>query len=129
MIVEEEFKEMENKRIKSLHGMSADVIEVYSAPRATTEVKKFGTIVDKTMGIIIGWDFNKKNKVMKYIGKHKRRMIIGSPMCEMFSQVYRTSRWNTEKEGWGHKDQVQLKFMTTGHQHQVEYGQRFLHEH
>ena len=71
LIVEEEFKEMENKILKSLQEMSVDVIEVYSAPRATTAVKKFGMIMGKMMDIITGWDFNKENKAMEYIGKHK----------------------------------------------------------
>ena len=131
-IVDDEFSDMETEIIQSLRRMSIDVIEMYSAPRVTTEAKKFGMMVVEAMDITTGWDFNKeddKNKAMEYINKYKPKLIIGSPMCRMFSPLQRLSPWNPEKERRWREDRGHLKFMVSVYQHQVEHGQWFIHEH
>ena len=56
-------------------------------------------------------------------------VLIGSPMCTMFSQLQSLSGWNDKKEErWVHA-RDHLKFVVTLYWKQVEGGRVFVHEH
>jgi hypothetical protein len=123
---------VETAMVLSLRRISVDVAEMYSPPRVTTEAKKFGLSVGEAMDLTTGWDFTKsedRDRAVKYIDEHKPKLIVGSPMCKMFSQLQRMTRWTSEKQRRWREDRDHLKFMAEVYKKQVENGRWFLHEH
>ena len=125
-------EDMETPMIQSLRRISVDIAEMYSPPRVTAEAKKFGMQVGEAMDFATGWDFSRKEdreKAMEYINKFQPKLVVGSPMCHMLSQLQRLSQWNAEKQRRWREDREHLKFMASIYKHQVENGKWFLHIH
>ena len=60
-----------------------------------------------------GYDFTKeedRRRAEEYIDQYKPMLVIGSPMCRMFSQLQRLRPWNEEERRW-REDRKHLKFM------------------
>ena len=92
----------------------ADVAEIYSPPRVTEEAKKHGLRPGDAFDLTTGWDFrNQKDRdlVLKYIDDYKPRLIIGSPMCTMFSALQRLSPWTHEKNRRWCEAREHIKFI------------------
>ena len=59
----------------------------------------------------------------------KPKLIIGSPMCTMFSNLQALSGWSDEKQRRWCDAKEHVNFMVKIYQKQVEEGRWFLHEH
>ena len=73
-----------------LSGMeqTADIAEIYSPQRVTAEARKFGLKPGEALDLVTGWDFNRpahREAARRYIQRTRPRLLIGSPMCTMFS--------------------------------------------
>ena len=116
----------------ALNKEQHDIAEVYSPPRVTEEAKKWGLHAGEAMDITTGWDFRdavQRQRAWDYVGKHKPKLLIGSPMCTMFSQLQTLSGWGPEKERrWGEAVK-HMMFVVSLYRRQVREGRLFLHEH
>eukprot|EP00973_Karenia_brevis_P061137 8501820-Karenia_brevis.AAC.1 len=48
-----------------------------------------------------GWDFRRsedRERVRKHIREEKPLLVIGSPMCTMFSSLQNLSKWSNDKQ-------------------------------
>ena len=118
--------------IQELKRVSVDIAEMYSPRGVTDEAKNFGLTAGEAMDLTTGWDFTKeenRSRAMKYIEVNKPKLIIGSPMCTMFSQLQRMTGWSAEKQRRWTEDRRHLKFMAQVYRNQVLQGRWFLHEH
>ena len=118
--------------VQCLMKASVDVAEIYSPPRVTSQAQRFGLKIGEAMDLTTGWDFTKaehKKKAMQYIEEQKPKLIIGSPMCTMFSPLQRMSDWNAEKERRWREDRRHLQFIAQVYRTQATQGRWFLHEH
>ena len=77
------------------------VVEIYSPERVNKVAKQMGMEVGLSMGLITGWNFDRKEDrdlAEKYIREYKPTFLIGSPMCTMFSQVQSLNRGRNPEE-------------------------------
>ena len=91
-----------------------------------------GMRVGEAMDLTTGWDFSTeadKQRARDNIAKYKPKLIIGSPMCTMFSQLQRLSTWTEEKQRRWREDRRHLKFMAEIYKNQIREGRWFLLEH
>ena len=124
--------EMQIGLVRELMQASVDIAEMYSPPRVTIEAKTFGLKAGEAMDLTTGWDFSTeehKRKALRYIEEHKPKLIIGSPMCTMFSPLQRMTRWTEEKQRRWREDRRHLQFMAQVYRIQALQGRWFLHEH
>ena len=124
--------DMELGIISEILRLSVDIAEMYSPPRVTREAAKFGMKVGEAMDLTTGWDFTKdehKNMALKYIEDHTPKLIIGSPMCTIFSQLQRLSGWSEDKDRRWKEDRRHLQFIAQVYRIQIAQGRWFLHEH
>ena len=89
------------------------------------------------MDLLTGWDFDKESDrkaAIKYVKEVKPWLVIGSPMCTMFSQLMNLN-WNKSKE---RDDKMRdmlgrairhVEFMIVIYRMQIDGGRYFLHEH
>ena len=111
--------------------MSVDVAKLYSPPRVTAEAQKFGVKTGEAMDILTGWDFTKdehKRMAKEYINKYKPGLIVGSPMCAMFSALQNLTPLSEEKQHRWREDRKHLQFVGELYK-QVKEGRWFLHFH
>ena len=74
---------------------------MYSPPRAKEEAKQFGLRIGAAMDLTTAWDFSRSDHMQKakeHQREHKLELIIGSPMCVMFSRLQNLSPWNEDKQ-------------------------------
>ena len=125
-------EDMELGVVQEILKMSVDIAEMYSPPRVTEEARNFGLNAGEAMDLTTGWDFSQeehKERALKYIRENQPKLIIGSPMCTMFSQLQRLSGWSEEKQRRWREDRRHLKFMAQVYRIQMTQGRWFLHEH
>ena len=109
-----------------------DVVEMYSVPKVTEEAQKNGSVPGLAMDLKTGWNFNKsedREVARKYQKEAKPLVIIGSPMCRMFSQLQNMTPWTTERIRMYEEDVEHVKFMIELYTVQVREGRYFIHEH
>ena len=78
-----------------------DVSEIYSPKRVTSVALRFGLKASEAFDLTNGWDLSKKENqtyVEEYIERVKPLVVIGRPMCTMFSALQTLSKWNQEKD-------------------------------
>ena len=117
---------MDLSLIQQPQRVSVDVAELYSPPQVTAEVQKFVLKTGEATDILKGWDFTKdehKQMAKEYIDKYKPRLIVGSPMCAMFSALQNLTPWTEEKQRW----REDLQFVGELYKQQVKEGRWFLH--
>ena len=120
---------MDLSLIQQLQRVSVDVAELYSPPRVTAEAQKFGLKTGEAMDILTWWDFSKdehKRMAKEYIDKYKPRLIVGSPMCAMFSALQNLTPWSEEKQHRWREDRKHLQFVGELYKQQVKEG-RHIH--
>ena len=84
------------------------------------------------MDLTTGWDFRRKadrQRAEQYVQKEKPLLLIGSPMCTMFSSLQRFTQWNESKQQQWVEDRMHLRFVAGLYRQQMEFGRMFLHEH
>ena len=112
--------------------LSVDVAELYSPPRVADEAKKFKLQAREAMDLTTGWDFNRKGdreKAVEYVETNKPLLVIGSPMCTMFSQLQRFTSWTAQKQRRWEDHKKHMEFVTAIYEMQAKAGRLFLHEH
>lgn len=125
-------EDMQLDLVQQLLRVSVDIAEMYSPPRVTAEARTFGLKVGEAMDLTTGWDFSleeHKDMALKYIEENKPKLIIGSPMCTMFSPLQRLTGWTAEKQRRWREDRRHLQFMAQVYRIQAMQGRWFLHEH
>ena len=73
-------------------------------------------------------DFRRKEdrqKVIDYVKEKKPKLVIGSPMCIMFSALQNLSKWTEEKQIKWCEAQEHIKFMTEIYKIQQQGGRWF----
>ena len=109
-----------------------DITEMYSPPRVTVEGEKFGLKAGEAMDLSTGWDFRRKDHrdlAMRHVLEKKPKLVIGSPMCTMFSVLQNWSAWTPEKERRWVEAKAHIDFMMEIYKVQDDAGRWFLHEH
>jgi len=109
-----------------------DISEIYSPERIAAEARKFGLIAGLSMDLLTGWDFEKKedrSKAEEHQEKEKPLLLVGSPMCTMFSKLQRLSAWTDEKEEKLMKSIRHIQWCCEMYRRQMQDGRVFLHEH
>ena len=109
-----------------------DIAEVYSPPRVSEEGIRWGLKPGEAMDLTTGWDFRsraQRDRAWQYLEEKKPKLLIGSPMCTLFSQLQNLSGWGPDKqERWveavGH-----MRFVIDLYRRQMREGRLFLHEH
>ena len=84
------------------------------------------------MDLTTGWDFSQhgdREAAWFYIQQHQPLVLIGSPMCTMFSKLQNLSKWTAEKAKRLKEAKEHLRFVAELYKLQVEQGRIFLHEH
>ena len=112
--------------------MQVDIAEAYSPPRVTEQAKRYGLIAGEAMDITTGWDFTKecdRQRARDYLESEKPRLLIGSPMCTMFSPLQRMTPWNQQKHQRWREHRRHIEFVVDLYKKQMSEGRLFLHEH
>ena len=68
-------------------------------------------------------------RARKYVEENKPKLLIGSPMCTMFSTLRNLSKWNEEKQRKWVEARVHIQFVCELYEEQIKGGRWFLHEH
>ena len=98
----------------------------------TIEVAKFRLSIGKAIDIKTGWDFRlaeHRAAAEEYHAPHKSRLLIGSPMCTIFSTLQNVSPWTSEKQDEWVEVRQHIQFVVKLYRKQLEEGRWFLHEH
>ena len=77
-----------------------DLTEIYSPPRVTKEAIKFKLQPGEAFDLTTGWNFNKRADRIAaeaYMDSKKPLLVIGSPLCTMFSTLQNLTAWSKEK--------------------------------
>lgn len=109
-----------------------EIAEIYSPPRVTTQAKTFGLRAGEAMDIITGWDFRssaQRKRAWDYIQDQKPLLLIGSPMCTMFSRLQHLRKWTESKEQRWVEAVQHIKFVVQLYREQIRGGRFFIHEH
>ena len=86
------------------------------------------------MDLTTGWDFTierHREAARQYLKKAKPALLIGSPMCKMFSSLQNLSKktWNEERQSEYVEAIEHIRFVVSLYKEQVNEGRLFLHEH
>ena len=125
-----ELDPMDTEIIQALRHV--DIVEVYSPPRVTEQASKYRLRAGEAMDLTTGWDFRRagdRRKAERYIDEHKPKLLVGSPMCTMFSALQRMTPWTERRQEKWTEHRRHIEFVTTLYRKQIEAGRYFLHEH
>ena len=78
-----------------------DIAEVFSPPRVTEIAKEFGLKPGDAMDLTTGWNFSNpehQKKAEDLIEQRKPQLLIGSPMCRMYSALQNLTPWTDKKQ-------------------------------
>jgi hypothetical protein len=115
-------------------GRGVDVAEVFSPERVTTQARKMGLVPGLAMDLQTGWDFRlerHKEAARRYVDEVKPMLVIGSPMCKMFSTLQNLFKHKRD-DAWHQRyleAEVHSKFVVELYKMQLKGGRLFLHEH
>ncbi|MDA8582760.1 hypothetical protein N9L68_00975 [bacterium] len=116
--------------LKILSG--ADISEIYSPERVISEARRFGLQAGLAMDLLTGWDFNNpedRTRAETHQNSVKPLLLIGSPMCTMFSALQSLSGWNAAKQKHFEESCGHVRWTFKLYQRQLDEGRLFLHEH
>ena len=114
-------------------GGNPDVTEVYSPPRVIPIAEEMGLKGGSSMDLLTGWDFSKvthRRAAFNQIRTQKPLVVIGSPMCTMFSTLQNLNP-NKHNECWNKlwvKACRHMEFMAKIYDFQISEGRFFVHE-
>ena len=84
------------------------------------------------MDITTGWDFRKqedRERARKHVREEQPLVLLGRPMCTMFSRLQYFSGWNEVKEAKWIEAREHIRFVVEWYREHVKRGREFLHEH
>ena len=111
---------------------NADIAELYSPERVTAAARKFGLKPGEAMDLLTGWDFSRpahREAARKYIQRARPKLLIGSPMCTMFSALQNLTAWTAQKEERLRNAKKHMEFTIEMYRLQLSLGGHVLHEH
>jgi hypothetical protein len=123
-------KNLETDVSMELLRISVDIAEMCSPLRVTKEGEKFGSKVGEAMDLTTGWDFRKEEdqkRAMDYIDQYQPKLVIGSPMCTMFSVLQHWSKWTEEEQRRWCEAREHIRFVIKVYKKQAHEGIWFLH--
>ena len=85
------------------------------------------------MDLTTGWDFTierHREAARQYLKKAKPALLIGSPMCKMFSSLQNLTKktWNEERQSEYVEAVEHIRFVVSLYKEQVNEGMLLLHE-
>ena len=107
-------------------------MELYRPVRVNKHVKRYGLTPGSSLDSPRGWDFDRscdRASALRIIDTQEPLLVIGSPMCTMFSTLQRFSRWNGKKQERWEEAVKHIESVVKVHLMQIEAGRYFLHEH
>jgi hypothetical protein len=119
----------------------ARVTELYSPPRVTTTLPRWGLVAGSTFDLHadeagVAWDFTRpqdRKRAWERIRAEEPFLVVGSPPCTMFSRLQLNLNANkmgkAEWERRRREAEVLLIFAVAVYALQVKEGRHFLHEH
>ena len=108
---------------------SVDITEIYSPQRVTNEARRYGLKPGEAMDITTGWDFRNqedRERALRYVKEEKPLVVIGSPMCRMFSRLQKLSEWNEKKEEQWIEAKEHIRFVVEIYREQLK-GWKSIH--
>jgi len=107
---------METEMIGHIRKVSPEVhiAEVDGPPRVTEEGKKWGLNAEEAMDLTTCWDLPKaghRNKAWEYIKRVEIKLVIGNPMCTMFSILRPLTPWHSKKQEKMFEAEPHIKLM------------------
>ena len=84
------------------------------------------------MDLLTGWDFNRssdKTAAARHIDEQAPLLVIGSPMCTMFSTLQQLQPHDAAWHERLRKAKGHIKFAVAMYRRQRRQGRYFLHEH
>ena len=125
------------ERMAADRVLGVDVAEVYSPERVAKMAEKMGLRGGLSMDLTTGWDFNReahRKTAIEYVTKEKPKLLIGSPMCTMFSQLQHLNWGRSEERDQEMQRRYEnavehMKFVAKLYKLQLDGGRYFLHEH
>ena len=115
--------------VKMIKGV--DLTEVYSPERVLKEAKKYGLSAGLAMDLLTGYDFNKpedRKRAEQHLDQDHPLLVVGSPMCTMFSTLQALTRWTPVKEEMYQQSVAHMEWTCRLYEKQIEAGRIFLHE-
>ena len=111
------------------------ISELYSMPRTAALAPEYDLRQGWSLDVINGWDLSKadaRRKARELLRQTKPKLLIGSPMCRMFSSLMNLN-WDkmTPQEAsraW-QEALMHLNFAIELYNEQMNSGRLFLHEH
>ena len=88
------------RHLKFAYGGPVDIAEVYSPPRVTTAAPKYRLLPGEAFNLTNGCNFNRSKDhaaAEAYIVEREPLLLIGSPLCTMFSSLQNLNKWTAEK--------------------------------
>ena len=111
---------------------SPDVAELYSPKRVALIAEKLELRPGEAMDLTTGWDFNierHRDAARRYLTKARPKLLIGSPMCTMFSTLQNLTPWTCERDRKLEEAKVHMELTASMYRLQRSLGGHFLHEH
>ena len=84
------------------------------------------------MDLITGYDFNleeDRQRAWAAIDRDKPELVVGSPECNMFSNLQHLNKWTVPRQEQWEKAKKHLEFICEVYQYQIDQGRWLLHEH
>ncbi len=113
-----------------------DVTELYSPERVVQVARNMGLKGGLSFDLTNGWDFNlqtDRDAAWNYIVTNRPLMVIGSPMCTLFSQLQNLRKISPEGDANFEvrleNAIMHLKFCIKVYRRQSSEGMYYLHEH
>ena len=78
------------------------------------------------------WDFSmltQRRKAWELVKTTKPDLLVGSPMCTIFSSLQRFNGWNEEKQDRYEQAVGHIDWLAGMYQEQIQAGRLFVHEH
>ena len=127
--------------VEKFGGRGTDIAEVYSPARVQTHGERFGLTRGMALDLStydekgVCWDFSKAERratARRRVAEEKPILLIGSPMCRVFSALRTLSNNKRDPEVVKREytqAMVHLNFCVELYRDQLAAGRYFLHEH
>ena len=123
-------------RIAAKAILGVDITEIYSPERVVKVANAMGFRGGLSFDLTNGWNFNVEEdceEAWQYITTKKPRLVIGSPMCTMFSALQNMRKKNPAGDAryeYNLKNAMEhIRSCVKIYQHQDENDRYYLHEH
>ena len=116
----------------AMQAALAECAELYSPVRVNKYMKRYGMRPGSSMDLLTGWDFDRSSDraaAVRRIDEEGPSLVIGSPMCTMFSALQNLQLRNDAGDKRLDNATKHIKFAVAVYRRQKRQGRYFLHEH